>query len=117
MTVEDVLGANIGAFVGLTLVLFGAAAASTGRTLAHHWRSVWQGIVYGLLLTVGDRFLSSTLFNGALLSASGFAVSFLYLAGMALLARRIALARLMVRQYPWMYEPAGLFGWRERERA
>ncbi|WP_409017938.1 DUF6867 family protein [Azospirillum sp. BE72] len=29
-------------------------------------------------------------------------------------AHRIAIARRMVNQYPWLYETAGPFGWRER---
>lgn len=108
------LGADPGPFVGLTLLLFGGAAAATGRALALNWRPAWQGLPYAVLLTAGDRFLIYALFGGPLLSLSGFVAAFLYLAGIVLLARRAALARLMVRQYPWLYVSAGPFGWRRR---
>ncbi|WP_348981071.1 DUF6867 family protein [Azospirillum sp. TSO5] len=36
---------------------------------------------------------------------------------MTLTAHRIAIARRMVNQYPWLYETAGPFGWRERKPA
>lgn len=114
MIASDLLGADPGPFIGLTLVLFGAAAAATGRALALNWRPAWQGLPYAVLLTVGNRFLIYALFGGALLSLSGFVVAFLYLAGIVLLARRAALARRMVRQYPWLYVSAGPFTWRRR---
>lgn len=115
MTAAFVLGGNIGPFIGLTLVLFGGAAAATGRALAQNWRPAWQGLIYAALLALGDRFLIYALFGGPLLSLSGFLAALLYLAGIVLLARRMALARLMVRQYPWLYVSCGPFGWRSRE--
>ena len=44
------LGASPGAFLGLTLLLFGAAALATGRALARHWRPAWQTLPYAVLL-------------------------------------------------------------------
>jgi branched-chain amino acid transport system ATP-binding protein len=69
---------------------------------------------YALLLAAADRFLLYALFDGDLLSPSGFVVAFLVLAALCLLAWRVTRARRMVAQYPWLYERAGLFGWRER---
>ena len=37
-----------------------------------------------------------------------------YLVGLCILAHRVTLARMMVTQYPWIYERAGLFSWRAK---
>jgi hypothetical protein len=114
MSAEALLGATPAAFWGLTLLLFGAAAAATGRALARHWRPLWQAVPYALLLAAGDRFLLFALYDGALLSPSGYAVAAAILVIIALLAHRWILARCIVRQYPWLYESAGPFAWRAR---
>ena len=41
-------------------------------------------------------------------------VDFAVLIGMGAAAYRLTQARKMVTQYPWLYEPAGPFAWRER---
>jgi hypothetical protein len=107
-------GASPAAFFGLTLLLFGGAAFATGRALARHWRPLWQVIPYGLLLAAGDRFLLYALFDGEFLSASGYALSAVLLLLFCLLAYRVTQARLMLRQYPWLYESAGPLSWRKR---
>ena len=111
---ESVLGAALAPFLVLTVVLFGSAALATGRALARHWRPMWQTVPYALLLALGDRFLLCALFHGELLSARGYAIAAATLLGLCLAAYRATLARRMVRQYPWLYAPAGPFGWRRR---
>jgi len=111
----DVLGASPAAFLGLTVVLFGGAALATGRALARRWRPTWQNLPYALLLAAGDRFLLYALFDGELLSASGYLCAAVILLALCLLAQRLTLARLMVQQYPWLYRPAGPFFWRARD--
>jgi hypothetical protein len=113
---EAFLGATPASFFGLTLLLFGAAALASGRVLARHWRPVWQVVPYGLLLAIGDRFLLYALFGGDLLSATGYAAAAAPLIGLCFAAHRLTLARLMVRQYPWLYERAGPLAWRARRR-
>ncbi|HWG80348.1 MAG TPA: hypothetical protein VN681_11270 [Stellaceae bacterium] len=108
------LGASPGAFLGLTLVLFGGAALATGRALARHWRPPWQILPYAALLAAGDRFLLYALFDGWLLSASGYVIAALMLLALIVLAYRLTLVRGMVRQYPWLYETAGPLSWRRR---
>ncbi len=110
------LGASPASFLGLTLLLFGGGALATGRALALQWRPLWQALPYALLLAAGDRFLLYALFGGELLSASGYAVAAILLLALALLAYRLVLVRLMVRQYPWLYERAGPFSWRAAGR-
>ena len=113
-TLADILGNDLGVFIGLTVVLFGAAACMSGQALAQTWRPVWQTVPYTLLLTVGSRFLSFALFDGELLSISGYFIDWMVLLLLCLLAYRVTQARRMVAQYPWLYERAGLFGWRAR---
>jgi hypothetical protein len=112
----SLFGASAETFLGLTLLLFGAAALATGRALALAWRPAWQALAYALLLAIGDRFLLYALFGGRLLSASGYALAAAILAVIALAGYRWHQARLMVRQYPWLYERAGAFSWRARSQ-
>jgi len=114
VTGASVLGAGFASFAILTLGLFGFAAAMTGQALARRWRPVRQLLLYALLLAAGDRFLLFALFGGTLLSAGGFIIAYLLLLGAALLAYRLTQAQCMVRQYPWLYQRAGPFGWRAR---
>jgi hypothetical protein len=111
---ETVLGASAASFFGLTVLLFGAAALATGRALARHWRPAWHILPYALLLAAADRFLLYALFGGVLLSASGYALATAILLIVAGLSYRLSQARLMVRQYPWLFERAGPVSWRER---
>ena len=111
---DALLGASPGAFLGLTLVLFGGAALATGRALARHWRPGVQTLPYAALLGAGDRFLLYALFDGSLLSISGYVIATLILIALAFLAYRLTLVRGMVRQYPWLYETAGPLSWRRR---
>ena len=104
-------------FVGLTLVLMGFAAFMTGQALANTWKPVWHAVVYSMLLGIVDRFLNFALFDGELLSISGYLVDAAVLSLIALVAFRLTQARKMVTQYPWLYRPAGLFGWRRRDEA
>jgi hypothetical protein len=111
---EELLGADPVVFFGLTLLLFGAAAMASGRALARNWRPLWQAVPYTMLLAAADRFLLFALFEGELVSATGFAIGWVVLLALSLVAYRATQARLMVRQYPWLYEPAGPLSWRER---
>jgi hypothetical protein len=111
---ETLVGTTPGVFVGLTIVLFGGAALMTGDALAGTWRPFWHAVPYALLLAAGARFLTFALFDGDLLSPSGFAVGAVILLGLAGVGYRRKQARRMVRQYPWLYERAGVFSWRDK---
>lgn len=117
MTADDftlIFGTTPFVSLGITLVLIGGCALMTGRALALNWRSDWQMLPYCLLLAVADRFLVFALFQGELLSATGYAADFAILLCLAALAFQITRARQMIRQYPWAYERSGLTGWRKR---
>jgi hypothetical protein len=112
---NGLVGGGWTSFLMLTVILFGFAAIMAGQALARRWRPIWQIPFYVLLLAAGDRFLLYALFGGVLLSASGFVLAYLLLLAAALLAYRLTRVHSMLRQYPWLYERAGPFGWRPRD--
>ena len=111
---ETLLGTTVPVFFGMTVVLFGFAAFMTGQALANGWQPVWKAVPYGILMGVGNRFLVFALFQGELLSLSGLVIASAVLVAMTAASYRLIQARKMVSQYPWLYESAGLFGWRQR---
>ncbi len=112
---EQLLGTSIPVFLFMTVVLFGFAAFMTGQALANTWQPVWKVVPYGFLLAVGDRFLIFALFEGELLSASGFVIDAMVLVALTAVSYRLIQVRKMVSQYPWLYESVGLFNWRDRQ--
>lgn len=113
---EALLGSTWAVFIGLTVVLFGGASIMMGQAMAETWRSEWHIVTYSFLMALADRFLTFALFGGTLVAPVGVLIQWLVLVVMALVAYRVTRARKMVAQYPWLYERAGLFGWREKAR-
>jgi Domain of unknown function (DUF6867) len=114
---QTLLGNSFGVFIGLTVVIAGGAAIMTGRALADGWKPAWQVLLACVGLDLANRFLSYALFGGELLSLSGFLIDFVVITALALLAYRITAVRKMVSQYPWRYERASLFNYREKPAA
>ncbi|HEX9568245.1 MAG TPA: hypothetical protein VF987_01075 [Rhodospirillales bacterium] len=112
---EDVLGTSLPVFVAVTVVLIGGAACLTGQALAATWRPLPHLFFYGFLLGLTDRFLVWSLFQGELLSLSGFLIDTLLITGFALIAYRITRVSKMVSQYPWLYERAGPWRYRAKQ--
>ena len=107
-------GASAVPFLVLTVFLGGGAGWLTGRAVALTWRPVLQLVAYALLLAAAVRFLHFALGEGRLLSAHYYAVDFaVALVGAGLGFRRTR-TRQMVRQYGWLYAPAGPLSWRPR---
>ena len=113
---NGIFGTSPSVFIGVTLFFMGACSFMTGQALASTWRPVWNAIPYGLMLGLGDRFLIYALFQGRLLSPTGYVIDALILTGVALAAYRITRARQMAVQYPWLYERTGPFSWREKSK-
>lgn len=109
------LGTSLSVFIGATIILFGWAAYMTGQALAQTWRPLWHLVPYSLLLAAGNRFLVFALFGGRLLSPLGYVVTVVILLAFSIMAYRATQARKMVNQYPWLYERAGPFAWRDRQ--
>ena len=105
---------NVWVFILLTVIIFGGAAFLMGQAIAETWRPAWQNVAYGLLLAGGNRFLDGALFKGDWLDVGQYALDSVVIIAIALFAHRVTLARKMVTQYPWLYEPAGLLSWRNR---
>ena len=112
---EEIFGCTPWVSLGVTLIFMGGCAALTGQALAATWRPPIHAAPYALLLACADRFLIYSLFHGQLLSASGYLLDAVLLITIALTTYRAILAGKMVRQYPWLYEQNGWFGWREKE--
>lgn len=113
---DSLLGTTLPVFLGLTFVLFGGAAFLTGQAIANGWNKAWRAVPYCLLLGCGERFLTYALFNGKLLHLTSYLIHTTILLAICLTAYSLTKARKMVTQYPWLYERAGPFGWRERPR-
>lgn len=111
------IGTSWPVFIGVTVMLAGTGAYLAGQALAAHWRPMWHVAAYVFLLGVADRFIIFALFDGQLGSLSGYCVDTAVLLLIGLLSYRHTRARHMVRQYPWMYRPRGLFGWYAREES
>ncbi|MBL8831739.1 MAG: hypothetical protein JNL71_05060 [Rhodospirillales bacterium] len=108
-------GTSLAEFLLMTVVMFGGAGFLMGQALAQTWRPWWHAMPYSALMAAANRFLAYALFGGDLRSVGLFVLDFAVVAGLAMLAYRITRARTMTRQYPWLYEPDGLFGWRTRD--
>jgi Domain of unknown function (DUF6867) len=111
---SEILGTDPLPFFGMTVILFGLAAAATGRALAQSWKPAWQMMPAVLLLAVADRFLHYALFEAPLGSLGGFLIAAAVLGLIMSAAYYYARARKMMRQYPWLYERKGLWGWRAK---
>ena len=111
---QALLGTSIGVFVAVTVIVVGGAAIMTGRALADGWKSPWHVVLACVGLVLVDRFLIYALFQGELLSASGFLIGLVVITALALLAYRVTVVHKMVTQYPWRYERTSLFKYRER---
>ena len=111
----DLLGeSNIWVVLILTVVLFGGAAYLGGQAVARSWQGVWLALVYTVLLALGHRFLVWALFEGELLTLVGLLFDWVLIVPFALIGFYLTRARKMVTQYPWLYERAGPFAWRDR---
>jgi hypothetical protein len=108
------LGTSFAVFLGLTVIITGGAAIMTGRALADGWQPAWMVVAACFGLGLANRILVYALFQGELLSLSGFLVNFVVILALALLAWRITAVRKMVTQYPWRYERTSLFAYREK---
>ena len=114
---EAITGTSTGVTIGMTVILMGFCAFMTGQAIANTWRSVHQLYAYSLLLGLTDRFLTYALFEGELLSLSGYIFDTVIIFTIMSAAFRVTKVNKMLSQYPWLYERVGPFGFRAREGA
>jgi len=115
----EFLGVSIGVFIFGVVIAMGFAAYMTGQAIAVTWRPAWQVFVYSALLGLASRFLVLALFYHDPIFhfgewMYGAVIDFVVMLAIAFAAYRITLARVMVDQYPWSYERAGLFSYRQK---
>ncbi|MEG6509288.1 hypothetical protein V6C03_09930 [Methyloligella sp. 2.7D] len=101
-------------FLVLTVAIGGGAAFLAGRGLARSWRPFWRVCFYMALLAAAVRFFHYALFDGALLSAYYWLVTYLVLLGSAALGYRLMRTTQMVTQYRWLYERTSPLTWKSR---
>lgn len=106
---EALLGTTFSVFIGLTVIIVGFAAWMTGQALGMTWKPAWHAVIYALLLGGVDRFLTFGLFQGELLSPTGYLIDTGVLIAIALVSFRYNRIRALVKQYPWIYRRRGLF--------
>jgi hypothetical protein len=89
-------------FLGLSVILCGAASFSAGRALAKSWRPLWQAPIYAALLAAAIRFLHYALFAEPLISCWRYGLDFAVALSFALVGFKLARRRQMKRQYGWI---------------
>ncbi len=111
---ESILGTSIGVYFAVTFVVIGFAAWMTGAAVAGTWKPIFQVFTYCVLLACANRFLIFALFEGKLLTLSGFVIDVVILNLYGLVAFRINRVKTLVKQYPWLYERTSPWSFREK---
>jgi hypothetical protein len=99
----------------ITFVLGCGCAWMAGRAIALTWRPPWVAVAAMVPMSFALRFLHFALFEESLFEPLTWLFEFCCLVAVTLLSWRHTRAGQMVRQYYWLYEPAGLLGWRLRQ--
>jgi hypothetical protein len=99
-------------FLLVTVTIGGAGAFLSGRAIAQTWRPFWHLPLYMLAIAIAVRFFHYALFDEVLLSLRNFIVDFAVVLAAATLGYRLVRASQMARQYHWLLQRKGLFGWR-----
>jgi hypothetical protein len=82
--------------------------------LARSWKPFWRVFLYMALLAAAIRFFHYALFDGALLSAYYYLVTYAVLFAAACFGFRMMRTTQMVTQYRWLYERTSPVTWRDR---
>lgn len=101
----------------VTLILGGGCAIMAGRGIALTWRSMGIAIIAMTPLGLAVRFVHFALFNEPLVQPLTYTIETAFLIAAACLSFQRTRAQQMVRQYYWLYEFSGPFGWRLRQDA
>ena len=100
---SGLLGTTIPVFIGITVILMGYAAYATGRALAVNWDHPGALMFYCGLMGFVDRFLVFSLFQGELLSLTGYLIDTAVLTLIGFVSFRYHRIGKLVSQYPWLY--------------
>ena len=88
-------------FLLCTIIMGGATAFVTGRSIAETWRPFWQVYLYALLIAAAVRFLQFALFEAKLLSPASYLIDVAILLAAAALGYVLTRRRIMAVQYGW----------------
>ena len=113
--ISAVTGVDVLVSIFLTVLVIGGAALLTGRALALTWRPSWQVILSCLGLGLVDRFFVFALFEGSLMSVSGYALDTLVILVIGISSYRVVYVSALVRQYPWLFARTSPFSYRSRQ--
>ncbi|MCR8725581.1 DUF6867 family protein [Frigidibacter sp. ROC022] len=102
---------GLGAFLLVTIALGGGSAWMTGRAVAQGWDSIARLAIYIVLLSCAVRFIHFALFDGTLVSLHYYAVDFVILLAIGILARQFTRAGQMASQYGFAFRRIGPLGW------
>jgi len=101
--------------VNLVVIITGLAMGfAAGRAIAQTWRPFSKLPVYVLILAGAERFLHYALAGQDLLSLPFYGISFVILMISGAIGYRRMRVQQMVTQYSWLYQPAGVLGWKAR---
>jgi hypothetical protein len=89
-------------FLLVTVVLAGAAAYMTGRSVASSWLGYKHLVGYMVLLAAATRFIHFALFSGTLISPYYYLVDFVVLVAIAVIGFRVTRSRQMAQQYGFL---------------
>jgi hypothetical protein len=92
-------------FLLVTVILGGATAYVTGKSIAETWRPMWQVVFYALITALAVRFIHFALFEEVLLSLRNYVVDCAVLAAASIAGYLITRRRQMASQYGVLQEP------------
>jgi predicted permease len=86
-------------FLLVTIILGGATAYVTGKSVAETWRPIWHAVLYALLTALVVRFIHFALFEEVLLSLRNYCVDCGVLLAATITGYLITRRRQMAAQY------------------
>lgn len=96
------------------LLLCIAGAWMVGKSIATDWKSIVNLVFSILLLGCGARFLHYALYEAQFVSLDRYLVDTAVLMVFGFLGYRYHRTKQMTTQYPWLYEKASPFAWKDR---
>lgn len=100
-------------FTGLTIIFFGGISWLTGQSQARGWKPYIFIVLFSIMLSLANQFLTFALFDKELFSLPLFIMSFVYILMATSVSYRYHKIQKYVHQYPWLYKKTGLFWYKE----
>jgi hypothetical protein len=91
-------------FLLVTIIMGGATAYVTGKSIAETWRPTWQILLYALITALAVRFIHFALFEEVLLSLRNYIVDCAVLCSASFVGYTHTRKRQMTDQYDVLRE-------------